>query len=103
MSNVDKADQTEGDIVTGVEVVEGVLVVRRKDGSTQNYSLPDSLPTEDPAVEGAVWNDGGTVMVSGVTADTAADAFVASLPTADPMVIGALWNDNTIIKLSAQT
>lgn len=99
--NADKADQTEGDIVTGIEVVEGVLIVRRKDGSTQNYSLPDSLPTEDPEVDGGVWSDEGVVKISGFV--DAEAILIASLPTADPMVVGALWNDNSIIKLSAET
>lgn len=89
-------DQTEEDIVTGVDVVEGVLTFRRHDGSEVTYSLPESLPTVDPAVDAAVWNDEGVVKVSGVT-------LLSGLPTSDPMVVGALWNDNSIIKLSAQT
>lgn len=95
MAEEDRVDQTSNDAVTGVDVVEGVLTLRRFDGSTETYSFVDSLPTEDPAVAGALWNDADVVMIS-----EPSDVFLASLPTADPAVAGALWNDEGVVMLS---
>lgn len=92
----DQTDQTSEDRVTGVDVVEGGLVFRRADGSTETYAFLTSLPTEDPETAGALWNDDGTVMVSEPSA-----VFLGSLPTADPEVAGALWNDDGDVMVSA--
>jgi hypothetical protein len=68
MAEEDTTDQTYYDQVTGVALSEGTLTFKRRDGSTEEVVLFDALvaglPTEDPEVAGALWNDEGTVMVS---------------------------------------
>lgn len=41
--NDDKVDQTSGDVVTGVDIVDGVLVLKRHDGSEEQVVLGDLL------------------------------------------------------------
>lgn len=96
MSMDPQLDQTSEDRVTGVELSEGVLTFRRHDGTTLTYETLDALPTDDPETAGALWNDGGVIMVSDPSA-----VFLASLPTADPEVAGALWNDSGDVMVSA--
>lgn len=96
MSEVDpQIDQTSEDVVTGVEVVDGVLTFRRHDGTTLEFTAADFIPTEDPETAGALWSDDGTVMMS-----QPSDVFLASLPSEDPEVAGQLWNDDGAVMVS---
>lgn len=89
----DRVDQTEGDKVTGVDVVEGVLTFRRHDGSETTYALIDALPIEEPEDNLSVWNDDGTIKL--------VYSILPELPTSDPEVAGALWNDGGDIMVSS--
>lgn len=95
MPGPDELDQTETDQVSGVDVVDGVLTFRRKDGSSETYDALAALPIVDPDTAGALWNDDGTVMVSDPS-----DVFVASLPTSNPHVNGQLWNNAGAVMMS---
>lgn len=81
----DHVDQTSEDVVTGIDVVEGVLTFRRHDGSEGTYTFIDLLPTVDPDSQGVLWNDAGTIKLS--------YSVLNELPTSDPAVAGALWNN----------
>lgn len=53
------------------------------------------LPTSDPGIPGAYWNDGGTLAISGPPTPG------APLPIADPHIAGAFWNDGGQVAISA--
>lgn len=57
----EQTDQTEGDIVTGLDVIDGVLTFRRHDGSTETY-VPAVLGTD---VAGIVADDTDGVVITG--------------------------------------
>lgn len=45
-------------------------------GGHDGYIMCQTLPTVDPAVDGALWNDGGTLRTSGVTTVNALEALI---------------------------
>lgn len=57
----EQTDQTEGDIVTGLDVIDGVLTFRRHDGSTETY-VPAVLGTD---TAGIVADDTDGVVITG--------------------------------------
>lgn len=62
--NISAADDHGSSIGSIIVSIYGVTINPDADGTGQGYLVLEELPTNDPEVTGALWNDNGTLKIS---------------------------------------